>query len=119
MHSKSRLIAVSSNLHEVTVFAMQLSTGPPQSKVAECEGCEDKAAQVKQRQRAWRIIIVLGISASNIPNIAFLDDEQGEAEKVCGMDINGKMWIADIWRPMDYCAYLTAEPTREYGRLDR
>jgi hypothetical protein len=114
IHSRSRLIAVSSNLHEITVFAMSFSKGlDSMSKTATCEGCGDTAEQVKRRQRPWRIIVALGEDASNIPNVSFLDDEQGEAEKVCGMDIHGKAWIADIWKPMEYCTYVKGYVEKE------
>jgi hypothetical protein len=109
VHRQSRLIAVSSNHREITVFAVALHgdhVGP-----ATCEGCTHVKKQVQQRRRTWQIVIALGQGADNIPNVSFLEDEHGEADKVCGMDISGKAWIADIWNPREQCSYLRASPS--------
>jgi hypothetical protein len=93
IHQQSRLVAVSSNNWEVTIFAFALANASPP-----VEPRNDPEAWVRQRGRHWRIVILLGPEANNIPNISFLDDEHGFAEKICAVDIHGAIWIADIWR---------------------
>ncbi|KAH6898588.1 hypothetical protein B0T10DRAFT_114507 [Thelonectria olida] len=92
IHQRSQLIAVSSNRHEVTVFAPGLASNHMPS--AECSLPE----MVAQRHLNWRIVIALAINTSNIPNLCFIDDDKGYADKVCAIDINACVWIADIWR---------------------
>lgn len=159
IHTKSRLIAVSSNTSEVTVFAFALDgheddkkttqafTWPPerkleiisesdtseedfrslgssqimdelltriylkfmhrrQKKVNEMEA-EDRPnineyiaklqTRFQTRQRTWRIVIPLGVEASNLPSVAFCDDEEGNANRIAAVDINGCLFIAEIW----------------------
>ncbi|KAL7913130.1 hypothetical protein GGI35DRAFT_476936 [Trichoderma velutinum] len=103
IHRKSRLIAVSTNRYEVTVFAFALTTCQKKSKrIREfcdcCQSNDNTQSNIPRRARNWRIVVALGAKASNIPNICFADSEDGQAEKVCAIDINGVIWIADIWR---------------------
>lgn len=137
VHQKSRLIAVSSNLSEVTVFAPSLSgtRGIPGSSVtagSRRESGQDgdsdndtrnsKSAEefVRKRQRNWRIIIGFGQSASNMPNISFLDDKQGNAEKVCAVDIDGSAWIGNIWKSEQPVACIRKSTTlRDFHSDDR
>lgn len=102
LHAKSRLIAVSSNRWEVTVFAPALSQPTYKSHQSRTTGrrvTEDDEVEdfVRSRVRNCRIVIVLGYSADNVPNVCFLDDDNGNAEKVCAVDIRGSMWLAEIW----------------------
>lgn len=104
VHQKSRLIAVSSNRSEITVFALALSTSrrnrPEKHTLCKaCYHCDQPEAFVRQRSRNWRIIVTLGPSADNIPNICFVDASDGHAEKVSAVDIGGTLWLADIWKP--------------------
>lgn len=103
IHRKSRLIAVSSNRYEVTVFAFALTTCQKKSKrIREfCDCCQSSGntqSSIPRRARNWRIVVAFRAEASNIPNICFADSEDGQAEKICAVDINGVIWIADIWR---------------------
>ncbi len=107
IHGQSRLIAVSSNLHEVTVFAFALSHANVAVKFPEVDdspglGCGQTAFALQRhflsRTRTWRVILPLGRAANNIPNITFADDEAGEAEKVVAVDIVGNAWLLDIWK---------------------
>ncbi|KAG8421203.1 hypothetical protein J3458_003099 [Metarhizium acridum] len=100
LHQKSRLIAVSSNRYEVTVFAPALATnGSRSSRNCDCEACCDGVeSHVRRRARNWRIVVSLGPLADNIPNISFVDDKYGYAEKISAIDIKGAMWLADIWK---------------------
>ncbi|ROW01632.1 hypothetical protein VSDG_02017 [Cytospora chrysosperma] len=50
------------------------------------------------RQRSWRIVLSLGMEASNVPSIAFCEDAEGNANRVAGIDINGYLYIIDIWQ---------------------
>jgi hypothetical protein len=105
IHAQSRLIAASSNHHEITVFVPAItreedaSASPHGS--CECDQCcHSVVDRLRRRVRNWRIIVALGPDADNIPNVAFMDDENGEAEKVCAVDINGVVWLAHIWEPL-------------------
>lgn len=93
IHRLTRLIAVSSNRAEVTVFAPALTSR------AEFNQSDELEVSVRKRTNNWRIVVALGPKADNIPNISFLDRSDGQAEKICAVDINGTLWIADIWRP--------------------
>ncbi|KAI1083309.1 hypothetical protein F5B20DRAFT_458489 [Whalleya microplaca] len=130
IHKQSRIIAVSSNTHEVSVFIFAL-TGELYRHTTEVDSVEffrnirkdekgqvviqdknqgslsDEAKQaskvaslehaVRRRDANWRIILETGRAGTNIPNIAFANDADGEAEKVMAVDINGIVWIMDIW----------------------
>ncbi len=111
IHQTSRLIAVSSNRSEVTVFAPALSSGRDTKSekhrvCSHCYHCEQPEAFVRERRRNWRIIVALGPSADNIPNICFVDGADGQAEKVGAVDIKGSLWLADIWKPNQGVVYL-------------
>ena len=43
-------------------------------------------------------MVVFGDEVENIPNICFISDEKGEAEKVLAIDIGGNAWILNIWK---------------------
>ncbi len=116
IHSQSRLIAVSSNLGEVNVFAFALKQskpGDPQqhktqplivpevdpSPVALPEvSALELEALFRLRDREWRILLPLGVTSSNVPCVAFIDDVNGNAEKVIAVDIQSSTWILDIWK---------------------
>jgi hypothetical protein len=88
IHSKSRLIAVSSNHHEVTVFALALAEKPlfrPRWKP------NSKEANVLARNRMWRIVLPLGNNGQNIPSIDFVSDPEGFAVQVCAVDIHSNL----------------------------
>ncbi|KAL7798587.1 CRT10 domain-containing protein [Trichoderma ceciliae] len=103
IHRKSRLIAVSTNRFEVTVFAFALATCRKKSRdIREfcdcCQSCDSTESGIPRRARNWRIVVALGTLASNVPNVCFVDSEDGQAEKVCAIDIKGVIWMADIWK---------------------
>lgn len=105
VHKTTRLIAVSSNRCEVTVFAFALATGRAEKQdpdvCSSCSdtGCDDIERHVRQRARNWRIVVTLGPLADNIPNVCFVDDNDGSACLICAVDITGAVWLADIWTP--------------------
>ncbi|KAK3328848.1 hypothetical protein B0H66DRAFT_539517 [Apodospora peruviana] len=110
IHEKSRLLAVSSNRHEVTVFAFAMRNPPARTETdldAEVDGSPkvwsgQTALQLEKhfrsRTRTWRIVLPLGPSGNNIPTIAFVENEAGEADQVVALDVNGNTWILDIWK---------------------
>lgn len=113
VHQKSRLIAVTSNRCEVTVFApalrpdynIQEKDPRPAHRVPDwCDACQPRTcnnveSHVRQRARSWRIVVTLGIGVSNMPSVCFIDDATGCASLVCAVDIKGNIWLAEIWKP--------------------
>ncbi|KAI6770235.1 hypothetical protein HG530_004864 [Fusarium avenaceum] len=95
IHQKSRLIAVSSNRHEVVVFALALTQDPPNRRAGWSRMAQ---LNIQTRTRNWRIVIRLPPKAENMPNICFVNDFQGNAQRVCAVDIRGTAWLADIWQ---------------------
>lgn len=114
IHTKSRIIAVSSNTSEVTVFAFALrddavNTQFEHTPMGNCsrepldheQGNSDEdnfEDSFGTRQRTWKIIITFGREASNLPSISFCDDADGNADRIAAIDIQGYLWIADIWK---------------------
>ncbi|XDG07145.1 hypothetical protein ABKA04_006760 [Annulohypoxylon sp. FPYF3050] len=135
VHKQSRMIAVSSNYHDVTVFVFAL-TGRPYRHTPEIDELglfrtivrdehgrfvdrRERSSQlvveaprhflddskiaalqtaVRRRDANWRIIIETGDRVgTNIPNIAFSSDANGEAEKIVAVDISGRLWFLDFW----------------------
>ena len=99
IHSQSRLIAVSSNALEITVFAFAIKDETEQGDCLHCVCGGDVESQIRRRFRNWKIYISMGNYVKNMPNIAFIDDEAGEAEMICAMDIYRSAWVANIWKP--------------------
>lgn len=146
IHKKSRIIAVGSNSHNVTVFAPGLSeagqtigrrgdgTVPSRQKDASTEdatldeleaylGLGSPVGRAKQRSgseyhlpspnlskeqreemrrtRSGNLRIRLKPKErqemDNIPDVAFIDDEDGEAEIVLAIDVQGRLWAMNIW----------------------
>ncbi|KAF7537834.1 hypothetical protein G7054_g3381 [Neopestalotiopsis clavispora] len=120
IHTKSRLIAVGSNLHEAIVFAPALSSESSEPHVLpgsfwqsirrslDSKGLQIpealqslssiSASQVlKQRTYNWKITLNTAPAGDNIPNLTFSNDKNGFAEKVIAVDIQGNLWLMDIW----------------------
>lgn len=97
IHRKSKIIAVSSNLHEITVFAFAL-TQQESPEAWEYRHLKDSSLEkhVRQRVRNWRIVIPM--ACDNLPNISFMDNDYGYAWKLCGIDVKGRIWIVDLWQ---------------------
>ncbi|KAI9732067.1 MAG: hypothetical protein M1818_007662 [Claussenomyces sp. TS43310] len=119
IHAQSRLIAVSSNNHEVQVFAFALSSGKHQAlfiegdarfshftrksdqKFAAREGGQFVPRGVDGkplRDHNLRIVLRPDSICHNIPSIAFAEDELGEAETIVAKDVKGELWLLSIWR---------------------
>ncbi|KAG6229993.1 hypothetical protein E4U25_007327 [Claviceps purpurea] len=112
IHKQSRLIAVSSARYEITVFAPALKPLKPQTQPCDCNSCcQDVEDRVRRRARNWRIVVTLGVEASNIHNISFVDDKHGNANKISAIDINGAMWLADIWKPKQAAIRVMPSPS--------
>ncbi|CAK7219583.1 hypothetical protein SCUCBS95973_003864 [Sporothrix curviconia] len=127
IHSQSRLIAVSSNLAEVNVFAFALQPPTPNDplqhmtqplKVPDHDtspktysgfSALELESLLRLRDRHWRILLPLGPTGHNIPCIDFISDTNGNATKVAAIDINGTVFLLDIWkvgsRPMKIPSY--------------
>ncbi|KAL1836379.1 hypothetical protein VTJ49DRAFT_5228 [Mycothermus thermophilus] len=104
IHSQSRIIAVGSNLHEVTVFAFALNAKPGTNFPAADNASALPRSEALEKERrfptrtiTWRIVLPLGRYGSNIPNLTFIDDERGDADKIAAIDVCGSLWILDIW----------------------
>lgn len=107
LHKQSRLLAVSSNKHEVTVFAFATRyrhgpfqrTGSDDSPVVWSGHTANQLEKHFQcRTRTWRIVLPFGPDGNNCPSFDFVDDETGNAEKVVAFDIYGNTWFLDIWK---------------------
>lgn len=97
IHSKSRLIAVSSNRFEVTVFAFALTRAPPPGRFLKPPHSPFETA-VLSRKRNWRIVLPVKPAGHNIPNIDFVSTPHGHAQKISAADVKGNLWLLDIWR---------------------
>lgn len=122
IHERSRLIAVGSNLHEVTVFAFALTSTAvvynyPDWDVSPRTRCGQTAValerHLRSRTRTWRIVLPLSHAGSNIPNVTFMDDEHGEADRVVAIDVAGNVWLLDIWSLGTYPLRWPKAPLRE------
>ncbi|KAI0966337.1 hypothetical protein F4678DRAFT_476049 [Xylaria arbuscula] len=124
IHKQSRLIAVGNNHRQVHVFALALrdSSDASPDGVGEQPHERDLFMLVQKswhgnmvyisrdgpnspeasfsysRKHGYRIIIDTDGRGSNIPNVAFDDDADGEALKVLAIDIKGNLWVMDIWK---------------------
>ncbi|KAM7206908.1 hypothetical protein V8F33_000007 [Rhypophila sp. PSN 637] len=109
IHEQSRLFAVSSNNHEVTVFAFALNLSVPvgpipasfvdsSPRVWSGQTAMELQRHFETRTRTWRVVLPLGPLGQNIPTIAFWENEQGDAARIIALDINDNTWIMEIWR---------------------
>ncbi|KAK4231795.1 hypothetical protein QBC38DRAFT_204443 [Podospora fimiseda] len=126
IHPQSRLIAVGSNKHEVTVFAFALSRAPPTAVVPESDGSPmvwsgqtalELQRHLQSRSRTWKIILPLGTNGGNIPSVSFVNDDRGEAEKVAAQDIFGNTWMLDIWKigvQPTFCQHMSERSSARY-----
>ena len=121
IHERSRLLAVSSNKHEVTVFAFAMNENMTRVSAVEedtspkvCSG--QTALQLEKhfrsRTRTWRIVLPAGPEGRNMPSIAFCDDDEGHADKVVAFDIDGNTWIFDIWKIGSFPIIYPPTPSR-------
>ena len=100
IHKDHRLIAVSSNMHIVTIFAPAITDlRTPEQRPEDHRQCPLCVGPIFDRCKySHRIVIALGPTADNIPNVCFLDDKFGRPEMICAIDVKGNIWLAHIWR---------------------
>jgi len=111
VHKASRMIAVSANTAEITVFAFALSTGSVHSEDDDAPPAVEHLSEhttwlkiagkhevLSSTQRSQNIRIVLEGHRNNIPSIAFCnthDDKEGRW--LISTDIDGLMIVWEIW----------------------
>lgn len=102
IHEKSRLIAASSNLRQVTVF-MAAYTSPDETP-AETSLAATLYPEVAQlpgspADRTWsgKRVLKLGEVGHNVPSLSFADDHRGEAHSILAVDITGNLWMFDLY----------------------
>lgn len=127
IHTHSRLVAASSNRHDVTVFAFALESKEKQTdeqaqaspELWSGQGVLGLEMHFRSRTRTWRIVLSTGHdgrnSPHNIPSIAFCDDDRGNADKVAAVDINGNTWLLDIWNVGGHAAATLIKQTSKVG----
>ncbi|KAM3086693.1 hypothetical protein ACMFMG_000818 [Clarireedia jacksonii] len=120
IHQKSRLIAVSSNNREVTVFvhgSRAFSDSCYENEYLKPEDLRgtsryDKCSFPEKHGRmsasgsthsrttfpnSFRRVLRPGPLSHNIPSVAFADSRDGLAQSIIATDINGNLWLLDIW----------------------
>ena len=139
------VIAVSSNNREVVVYHFGCAESTPTSHA--CETSEDgllrsptghmhffdsipmlyptvistaDESRSKNHGQNFRKILKLGAEGHNIPSIDFTNDSNGEAHSILAVDINGNLWILDIWRDgepdgITLIPCVQRQPTRGHG----
>ncbi|OIW35380.1 hypothetical protein CONLIGDRAFT_566950, partial [Coniochaeta ligniaria NRRL 30616] len=124
IHTHSRLIAASSNRHDVTVFALATTSKEKHTdedvqsspKLWAGQSVLDLEKHFRSRTRTWRVVLPIGNDGHNnphnIPSIAFCDDDHGNAERIAAVDINGNTWLLDIWNVGGHAAANLIKPTR-------
>ncbi|KAG9238816.1 hypothetical protein BJ875DRAFT_415531 [Amylocarpus encephaloides] len=105
IHQQSRLIAVSSNYHEITMFAFALHDEADSSsdgKLSEIQTGEEFSSSMppgdspNQRGYSWKKVIHLDARGHNVPTLAFASGLDGEAEVLLAADILGNLWKLDV-----------------------
>jgi hypothetical protein len=116
IHTKSRLIAVGSNSHEIQVFALALATSSQEKSQnrLRLSSRDRNAARLEKfpilkqkipravdgqpsRNYNFRRILKLDARGDNIPSVSFADNIYGEAETVVAKDVKGALWFLHIW----------------------
>lgn len=114
LHEHSRLIAVSSNRREITIFALAIESGTDDENVSEDGSISEigergsppptdyiqdelpllssppKSAR-EYRQHGYRLLLDLGQLGDNVPSICFSSSRDFEAETVFATDIRGNL----------------------------
>ncbi|PQE20887.1 pyridine nucleotide-disulfide oxidoreductase family protein [Rutstroemia sp. NJR-2017a BBW] len=120
IHQKSRLIAVSSNNREVTVFIhgsrafsdscyeheylkpedLRGTSRHDRGSFPEKHGRMSASGSTHSRTtfpNSFRRVLRPGHLCHNIPSIAFADSCDDLAQSIIATDINGNLWLLDIW----------------------
>jgi len=115
LHEQSRLIAVSSNRREITIFALAIGPGTDDENISEDEsisvmGVQDElpilssppSSAREYRQHGYRLLLDLGQLGNNIPSIYFSSNRDFEAESVFATDIRGNL-VSNIFNTSLSC----------------
>ena len=114
IHQKTRLIAVSSNLREVSVFVFgqrwsedskhfEEKIDPSDEKFPpSAVGLNKKDLITHELRYNNRKVLKLPPNGHNIPCIDFVDDLEGHASQVVATDILGNLWLLNIWKTKDH-----------------
>ncbi|KAJ2899735.1 hypothetical protein MKZ38_002809 [Zalerion maritima] len=123
LHKKSRLIAVSCNFRTIVVFYPALHSERHSAQGSGAPGSSDAEfpdVQIAEfpppnfnnvgaggqtllrdndigRRRNYRVIFTPTQDARNIPSVTFTSFPDGTADRVVGIDINGKIWFFSVW----------------------
>ncbi|RDL36762.1 uncharacterized protein BP5553_06114 [Venustampulla echinocandica] len=115
VHEKSRLIAVSSNAVEVTLFSFARNFHgypveiPADELFSNSEWFASPRMQLftridqppasvyHRREGGYKVTFSLLGRSSNMPAISFASDPYGEAEMILAVDIIGKLWQLNLW----------------------
>ncbi|KAL5624416.1 hypothetical protein BROUX41_004476 [Berkeleyomyces rouxiae] len=97
IHQKSRLVAVTSNRHEVTIFAPANDGSRGLLQVTHKMAVKTRCLMNLDREDLF-IVIPFGRAAGNMPCIDFVENSLGFAHKIIVGDIKAGLWIADIWK---------------------
>ncbi|MCJ1381031.1 hypothetical protein MMC17_004140 [Xylographa soralifera] len=132
IHKEARLIAISANTHQITVFAFALrqerspdSQGVPQDS----EAAEEIENEIYQHEDGWQSagpaglnpdrsrdqILILGGHTANIPSISFCNTEDDPAGRyLISMDIVGTV---AVWRIFEgnHQYYTSQQIAEEHG----
>ncbi|KAL2889184.1 CRT10 domain protein [Ceratocystis lukuohia] len=96
IHQKSRLIAISSNRHEVTVFA-PASNGTKGLPVISPSISSQTKFINSSNEDLYIIISLRERVEQHLPSLEFIEDKEGFAIKVLVGALGGYLWVADIW----------------------
>ncbi|KAE9381566.1 hypothetical protein N431DRAFT_539185 [Stipitochalara longipes BDJ] len=111
LHEQSRLIAVSSNLREITIFAHGYTAFSKQGaenediiKKFETEASTGTRRFMQllggniagDRHHNYKMTLPLGEQGHNVPSVDFVSESDGNAGHILAADINGNLWIFDL-----------------------
>ncbi len=124
VHKAGRMIAVSANTHEITVFAFALSPENAGSEDDELTHTRneplghstwisdsERLQAISPSERTDNLRIVLRGHRNNVPNIALCNtDQDREGRWLVSTDIDGEMLVWDIWSRKELKQHQFAAP---------
>ncbi|KAL1896217.1 hypothetical protein Cpir12675_002925 [Ceratocystis pirilliformis] len=96
IHQKSRLIAISSNRHEVTIFAPASNGTRGLPLISPRISSQTKFIN-SGNEDLFIIVLLRNRIDQHLPCIEFMEDKEGFAIKVLVGALGGYLWVADIW----------------------
>lgn len=133
VHKDARLIAVSANTHEITIFAFALRYGSSSDSES---GTDDDATFIRalQQNAKWNaikkpydpeqrssrnLIIRLTGHNTNIPSIAFCNNERDpDGRFLASTDIAGHTYVWDVWRQTSVEDFVSPESVGTDQHID-